>query len=128
LTSVTESGDEQYFTRLGANDPNFNLRRDPMFMLRRKDTKDTIFVNSIEAHGSYSPITELAQHAVGKIAKLEVIHKSADYLAIGIETDSGNKSMFFLSRKSSGGESHQLEIAGKQVSWSGPYYFIKVAN
>ena len=42
LTSVTDSSDELLFTRLGANDPEFNLRRDAAFMIRRK---------GVERHG-----------------------------------------------------------------------------
>ena len=36
LTSATNPADELLFTRLGANDPEFNLRRDPALMIRGK--------------------------------------------------------------------------------------------
>ncbi|NNE75848.1 MAG: alginate lyase family protein, partial [Pricia sp.] len=42
LTSVTNPSDEVLFTRLGANDPEFNLRRDAAIMLRRKNTNNTV--------------------------------------------------------------------------------------
>ncbi|MGB5449393.1 MAG: heparinase II/III family protein, partial [Woeseiaceae bacterium] len=56
LTSVAGSSDELLFTRLGANDPEFNLRRDAAFMIRRKGVSDTVFVTVVEPHGSYSPV------------------------------------------------------------------------
>ena len=42
LTSATDTSDELLFTRIGANDPEFNLRRDAALMIRRKDAKDTV--------------------------------------------------------------------------------------
>ena len=49
-------------TRLGANDPDFNLRRDPALLLRRR-AENTTFVTAIEPHGTYSPVTESASNA-----------------------------------------------------------------
>ena len=41
LTSAAEASDELLFTRVGASDPNFNLRRDAGFMIRRDGVSDT---------------------------------------------------------------------------------------
>jgi hypothetical protein len=46
-----------YFNRLGANDPNFNLRNDPSFMIREKG-KNALFVSVIEPHGKFNPKEE----------------------------------------------------------------------
>ena len=48
LTTTTDLNDELLFTRLGANDPEFNLRRDPALVLRRQNAKNTVFVSTIE--------------------------------------------------------------------------------
>lgn len=39
LTAALSTGDEIIFTRLGANDPNFNLRNDPGIIFRKKQLK-----------------------------------------------------------------------------------------
>jgi hypothetical protein len=70
LTTVTNTMDELMFTRIGANDPQYNLRRDPALMLRRKNVQNTTFVSIIEAHGSYSPITESAVNSKSSIKEL----------------------------------------------------------
>ncbi|MEQ9561457.1 MAG: alginate lyase family protein, partial [Woeseiaceae bacterium] len=43
LTVITSSTDQLLFTRLGANDHEFNLRRDAAFMIRRPDAIGTVF-------------------------------------------------------------------------------------
>lgn len=36
LTAVTDENTEIFLTRIGGNDPNFNLRNDPCLMFRQK--------------------------------------------------------------------------------------------
>ena len=72
LTTVTRSGDELLMTRLGANDPQFNLRRDPSLIIRRK-ASDSLFVSVLEPHGSYNPVTELAANAESNIVEVQVL-------------------------------------------------------
>jgi len=45
--------------RNGANDPNFNLRPDPVLIHRRDGVKSTTFITMIESHGHYSSVTEI---------------------------------------------------------------------
>jgi len=60
ISSFNESGDEMIFGRIGANDPEYNLRRDQVLIQRRNNFKSTVFFNVVELHGSYSPVSELA--------------------------------------------------------------------
>lgn len=126
LTSVTTASDELIFTRIGANDPEFNLRRDAAIMIRRKDTKDTVFVSVVEPHGSYSPVSEFAVNSNSNIASLKVAYDDEDYTAVSIEDLQGRKSMFILSIKNaSASKEHRLEIGGSEYQWSGPYSYIE---
>ena len=92
LTSVTDSSDELLFTRLGANDPKFNLRRDPAFMIRRNDAGNTVFATAIESHGSYSPVSELAVNSNSSISELKVVYDDEDYTAVSIVDVEGSSS------------------------------------
>ena len=126
LTSATEPTDELLFARLGANDPNFNLRRDPAFLIRRKGAGDATFVSVVEPHGSYSPVTELAIDAVGRIKALSVVSHTSEYLVVRISTTDEEHAMFFLSRTGGGAERiHELEVANEVVRWTGPFHFIQ---
>ena len=124
LTSVTDADDSLLFTRLGAGDPEFNLRRDAAFMIRRKDAADTVFVSVIEPHGSYSPVSELALDASSGIAALRLVHDDERYTAVAIEDLEGRRSVFIMANTdASAAKKHQLKIDGRKYRWAGPYHY-----
>ena len=124
LTAVTSKTDELLFARIGANDPEFNLRREAALMLRRKNTKNSLFVSAIEAHGSYSSVSESAVNSNSNIAKLKVVLDTVDYTAVLITTVNGNTKLFITANTYASKEAkHSLKINDKDYEWSGPYYF-----
>ncbi|PQJ79733.1 alginate lyase family protein [Polaribacter porphyrae] len=124
LTSLTNKIDDLIFTRIGANDPEFNLRRDPALILRRKDSKNTTFISALESHGSYSPVTESAFNSKSSIRELKVELDSQEYTAISITSIKGNTTLFITSNKKASKEAkHTITINGKHYSWTGAYYY-----
>lgn len=127
LTSATGASDTLLFTRLGANDPEFNLRRDPAFMIRRIDTGSTIFATVIEPHGGYSPVAEIATNSNSNIAELKVVHDDEDYTAVSVEDLEGDTSLFILSNSDAAATTeHELSIGDRAFTWSGPYHYINL--
>lgn len=127
LTSATEPGDELLFTRIGANDPDFNLRRDAALMIRRKGVGDTIFVSILEPHGNYNPVSEIASNANSNISELNVVHDDRDYTAVVIEDLSGRTDIFILSNTdSSNATAHRLEIDSRTFDWTGPFHYTRI--
>ncbi|WP_282050677.1 alginate lyase family protein [Maribacter aquivivus] len=124
LTSATSKEDELRFVRIGANDPQFNLRREAGFIIRRKDTQNTLFVSVIEAHGSYSPVSESAVNSNSSISALKVILDTVDYTAVSITTVKGTTKLFIIANTNASKEAtHTLKINDKNYEWSGSYYF-----
>lgn len=124
VTTATDKNDELLLTRMGANDPDFNLRREAAFMIRRKDSDDTTFASIIEPHGSYSPVSELSVNSNSSVAELKVVHDDSQYTAVSIEDVDGQSSIFILSNKNaSKTKAHKLKIDGESYRWSGPFYF-----
>ena len=124
LTSITNTNDELLFTRIGANDPEFNLRREAALLLRRKNTKNTLFVSTIEAHGSYSPVTEFAINSNSSIKELKVVLNSEDYTAIAITNINDVLKLFITSnKKESKDTKHTVKINGKNYNWRGSYHY-----
>ena len=124
LTSATDESDEILFTRIGANDPEFNLRRDAAFMLRRKAAGNTVFATAIEPHGSYSPVSELAVNSNSSILDLKVAYDDENYTVVSIRDLAGHTSTFFLSNMdASPSRQHQLEIGARRYQWTGPYHY-----
>ena len=122
LTTISDGKDEIFFTRIGANDPEFNLRREAAIMLRRKNIKNTIFVSAIEAHGSYSPVSESAVNSKSSIKELKMVLDTADYTAISITTIKGTTKLFITANTNASKEAkHTLKINNKKYTWVGSY-------
>jgi arginine deiminase len=110
---------------VGASDPNFNLRRDPMMILRRK-TSTTTFAAILEAHGSYSPITEKAVNAYADIEKIEVLNGQKDYTLLKITNKEKKQWILALSNQNFQKETkHSVTIDGKTIGWKGAYTLIQ---
>jgi len=124
ITTVTDKTDQVLLTRIGANDPDFNLRRDAGFMLRRSDSDNTTFVSIVEPHGSYSPVSEASLNSNSNIANIAIVSDNDDYTAISITDIKGNETLFMLSNKySSSSAQHKLTINNKVYQWTGPYHY-----
>ena len=124
LTAVTHADDEVYLTRIGANDPDFNLRRDTAITLRRNDTADTVFVSVVEPHGSYSPVSESSVNSRSSIASVNVVLDNDDYTGVSITDVKGNTQLFVIAnRNSDKSVEHTVTIAGQDYSWTGPYFY-----
>ncbi|MDP2526405.1 alginate lyase family protein [Maribacter dokdonensis] len=126
MTSATLPNDELKLVRIGANDPEFNLRREAGVILSRKDTNNTLFVSTIESHGSYSPVSELAINSNSNIKELKVVVDTAAYTAIEITAINDETSLFIIANTNDSKEAeHKLKINDKNYEWSGSYHFNK---
>jgi len=124
LTTATNPSDELLLTRIGANDPDFNLRRDAALMIRRKESGNTVFSSVIEPHGSYSPVSESSVNSNSNIAELKVVHDDENYTAVSIKDLKGTVNVFILANiNTSASQKHQLTVDGKLYRWTGAYHF-----
>jgi hypothetical protein len=82
-TSSAAPRTELIFARTGANDPNFNLISEPMFLLRRR-ARDHVFATAIEPHGYFNEAEERSQQARPKIQSVRVIESSETGTAIEV--------------------------------------------
>lgn len=124
LTSITSNKDELLLARIGATDPEFNLRREPTFIIRKKNTQNALFVSTIESHGTYSPVSEFAVNAYSNIKNLEVTFNNSEYTAIRIEYINGKIALFILANNDASKEAeHTLKINEKNYTWKGSYYY-----
>nr|WP_292964305.1 alginate lyase family protein [Muricauda sp. UBA7809] len=127
LTSLATAKDSLILGRVGATDPEFNLRRDPVLIHRKGDESNTMFVSVLESHGNYSPVTELAVNATSNIKNLDKIYEKNGYWAIGIETVDGRKNVFvFSATNKSTNQNHRINIEGRELQWKGPFALINL--
>lgn len=125
LTQALGSNDRVILGRIGATDPEFNLRRDPVFISRKENVKDALFVTVLEPHGSYDPVTELGKNSFSQVKDLKVITDTPEYTAVQITGHNGERILFLMSnQEASGDEQHQLIIDKEEFKWEGPYTII----
>ena len=113
-------------TRIGANDPNFNLRRDPG-IIHRRTGGNTVFASLYEIHGSYDYSTERPVNLFTSIADLKVLHQSAEYVVVRFQLNSGEEYQLAFSLKDDSESSqHAVKSAKGQCTWQGVYEFKKI--
>ena len=125
LSIATKNADELMLTRIGANDPKLNLRRDPGFMLRREQ-EDTVFVSIVEPHGGYNPVIESSVNANSQIKNITVLTDTDQYTAVEITTTKGVSMTFIVANANPSAEkNHQLKVNNSSYKWTGPFSLVK---
>ena len=124
LNTVATPGLEVIFTRLGANDPKFNLRGESSLILRLQKAQNATFVSVLEPHGEYNPSVEYTVGSKSRIRALD--HTSEDGLDfIRIETASGQQWGLALSYDRDQKKPHTLTVDGRTYDWRGFYKLFK---
>lgn len=124
LTTAAEKGDEVRLARIGANDPAYNLRRDPVIIFSRTAAKNIVFASVIEPHGSYTPVSESAVNSNSNIKELRVIQDDENYTAVSIITVQGKTRLFVVSNQNVEITTrHSIKINEQTYRWSGPYHY-----
>ncbi|MRT92498.1 alginate lyase family protein [Ancylomarina sp. 16SWW S1-10-2] len=125
LTTYVNPEDELLFVRSGATDPNYNLRREPAFVIQKNKQKNAVFVSVVEAHGNYDRVTEFANNAFSSISKVNLLVNTDEYTAVSFQDIKENKWMLILANKDARKENkHQLKVNGLNYEWTGAYHFI----
>ena len=108
------------FVETGANDPNFNLRREPGFMLRSWSAGGISYASVIEPHGEYNPIVEYTLNSHSHVKSVSHFENgSEDY--VKVETMDGEIVAVAFSSNLDAEAEHSMDVGGQSVSWSGPY-------
>jgi oligo-alginate lyase len=98
----------------GANDPKFNLRREPVIIQRLDGAKDATFVSLVESHGRYDASSETTVGSQSAIRSLR--HSRAnDADLVTIELANGRAVTLAIADDARSGATHQAN----GLSWTG---------
>jgi len=78
VSSLVTGTAKIFFTRSGANDPNFNLRHEPAMIIRKKGM-DQSFVSILEVHGKFDPIAEFSTNAYSSVSEIKLLQNDEKY-------------------------------------------------
>ncbi|MES2882641.1 MAG: heparinase II/III-family protein, partial [Bacteroidota bacterium] len=120
ISSLIQKDATLFFTRAGANDPNFNLRREPSFIIR-KNAKDAVFINAIEIHGNHDPVNEFSTAAHPSITQINLLQNNAEQTVIEMMV-AGKKLIVAQSNNNfSVDAKHTFNNQNSNYNWTGPY-------
>lgn len=112
---------EVIFTRTGANDPSFNLRSEPAFILRSKG-ESTLFASVLETHGYFNEEFEQSVNARGQVKDIRVVGYNAVGSIVEITTEKSLVTVMISNVLGADDQTpHQVELNGKTYSWNGFY-------
>ncbi len=122
MTSVVDANDDLIFARLGANDPTYNLRHDPTFIIRKKDSQQATFVSIIEPHGGYNLATELAEQPFTSVEQLSILQDDDNYTIIQFRNKAGKEWTLSLAHNDASETSkHRVKVGATFYEWTGVY-------
>ena len=125
VTTAVREDDELLLARLGANDPEFNLRRDPALIVRRQADGPTVFASTIQSHGGYDPVSESATDVSGGVGSIEVVPSVDGHSVVRIVWSEGEESLLIVADGDvREGETQRLTVEGTAYEWTGPYHWI----
>ncbi|WP_417198047.1 alginate lyase family protein [Bizionia sp.] len=122
IATIADDKTEFILTQMGANDPNFNLRNEAGYIVRKQDVSNTTFVSIIEPHGNFNPKMETVQSPNSNLESLEIAYQDADYIAIDFKFKNGeNKRFITTNKQATKTTNHTLAIDGETYNWQGVY-------
>ena len=118
-TALAEGSFEAIATELGANDPNFNLRRQQALVLRAKNAKTHAFVSLLEPHGEYNGPAEYTTRSSGAVTGLVRFHRNgADIIRISTQDGSHYLGLSYTPQADA---AHSVKADGLTFAWRGYY-------
>ncbi len=124
-TAIADGSTQALFTRIGANDPHFNLRNETAFIYRKKDTKKHVFVSVLEPHGQYNPAKEFTLSAQSSVSAL--YYQTQDRAAI-VELGLNNGIRYLLIINTQDDKSTTVTYKNNDYQFDGRFTLIQLNN
>ena len=106
-------------TESGANDPEFNLRREPALIQRVDGASDAIFVSMLEPHGEYDASSEAVVASSARVTALEHRREASADLIVVTLID-GRRFAVAIADDVAAGAKHNVTVDGRALAWTGP--------
>jgi hypothetical protein len=117
--AAADSATDVTFVRIGASDPNVNLRSEPGVILRKRARNHT-FAQVIEPHGCFDGVREISRDVWSDIESVSVLRSDAEYTVIALSGKKSRNHFFFVANATpSPSQRHTVRAAGKTFSWTG---------
>lgn len=128
LSTATDTATHLLLTRIGATDPNFNLRPEPGLVVRQRAQNRT-FASVIEAHGEFNSTSETATGSHSNVQQVTVVADTPEATVVDVQLRRGGTYRLAVANQDAApGTNHQVSVAGQPLQWRGPYLFRHLAR
>ena len=104
----------------GANDPDFNLRREPALIQRIDGQAKASFFSVLEPHGEYNGTAEYVHGADSRIR--DIVHARGDDAEVLVLTlVSGKTLALAVADDAADTREHSVQVGGQRYAWRGGY-------
>ncbi len=115
---IPPSDSEAILGESGANDPLFNLRREPMIIQRTSGASSATFASVLEAHGRYDGASEETSASDSQILDITLFRDGGSDILM-IETIGHDRTALAISYDSDPAQEHRASIGGMAIRWRG---------
>jgi hypothetical protein len=120
ISGFVKDSAQLFFTRTGANDPNFNLRRESSYITRTR-AKNMLALNVLEIHGNFNATSEFTTNAYSGVSSVLPVMDTDEYSAAEVVIDDKHLIVIQSNKIFDNTKTHQLAINGKTYNWAGPF-------
>jgi hypothetical protein len=104
----------------GANDPRFNLRREPMLIERVTGAANAQFVNLLEPHGNYDAGEEKTTASNSRVKAFTHV-RTSDADVITIKLADGRSVTVAIAFSADAAAAHSATVDGRKLDWKGHF-------
>jgi oligo-alginate lyase len=120
ISSLIQDSAKLFFTRSGANDPKFNLRREPAWIIRARG-KNKSFVNVIEIHGKYDAVAEMSSNSYPSVKQIKLLQNDEELSVVGVTAGSRVIIIAQTNKDFNPNKKHSFNQGAVRIEWAGPY-------
>jgi len=116
ISTLVQGKAQLFFTRSGANDPNFNLRHEPAFIIRKNGT-DQSFISVIEIHGNFDPVAESSADTYPAVGDIRLLQNDEQYSVAEVIVNGKKLQIAQCNKDFDPKKNHTTQ----GLTWTGPY-------
>lgn len=117
LTTAASAPMTGKLLRLGANDPNFNLRSETGWLVQLPEASNATVATLLEPHGQYDILWETAAGTKSAVKNVSILADNDDHTAVAVDYGDGRRATFYVAKDADAAKTH---TAGTH-SWTGHY-------
>lgn len=124
LVFASNASCEFLLTRIGANDPDFNLRGEPGLVIRQQG-RNASYAAVLESHGYFDESTETSRDARGKISAIRIVAETEQAVLLELQGEN-SRWLLGLADHPDSQQPHELLFGSQVIALQDGVYFAQV--